>query len=168
MHVKRLIDNMQPDGSLNDDWQQLIRGPRDEKEALEMLKEAIVEINATPALLRWFYHARAIGADALLRLENNAVAQAVRAARAAQPVAPFDVIAAVDAPRPRMSTDHDYPVSIARMETYNVYLWLHHHYNLHEGLSPPFGLLTRRAGVQPYIGSSAMSDIAKADGYVRH
>jgi hypothetical protein len=138
MHVKTVMNAMQPAGAPKDGWQQLIRGPRDKAEALQMLKQAIIDIDAKPALMRWCYHMRATGADALRRLEGNTEFQAVRAARAAQPVAPFDVDVAADAPRARMATDHAYPRSAVTAETYNVYFWLHHHFELHEGLPPPF------------------------------
>jgi transposase len=138
MHVKRVMNHMQPAGLPLDSWQQYIRGPRTKEEALEMLKQAVVDINANPGLLRWCYHARATGQDLKRRLENHSVAVAVRAARAAQPVAPFDVIAAGRAPRARMATDHPYPPSRQTAETYNTYFYLHHHYGLHEGLPPPF------------------------------
>jgi hypothetical protein len=135
MHVKTVMNAMQPAGAPRDGWEQLIRGPRYKTEALKMLTHAIIDVDAKPALLRWCYHMRATSADALRRLEGNTEFQAVRAARAAQPVAPFDVDVAADAPRARMATDHAYPRSAVTAETYNVYFWLHHHFGLHEGLA---------------------------------
>ena len=138
MHVKRVMDAMQPAGLPRDNWQQLIRGPRSRDDAFSMLRDAIIELNRDTELFRWCYHARAIGAHALQRLEGHAVAEAVRAARAAAPVAPFDVMQAAFAPRCRMSTDHPYPPSKCCAETYNVYFWRHHRLRLHAGLPPPF------------------------------
>lgn len=89
-------------------------------------------------MFRWCYHARCTGAQALQRLEGHAVAAAVRAAREAAPVPPFDVMAAAHAPRCRMSTDHAYPPSKCVAETYNVYFWRHHRLNLHADLPLPF------------------------------
>jgi hypothetical protein len=148
MHAKRLMNHAQPAGMPKDSWEQLIRGPRNKTEALEMLSQAIIDINNQPSLLRWCYWARATGADALRRLQSHSVAKAVRAARAAQPVAPFDLVEAAFAPRCRMSTEHAYPPSQCVVETYNVYFWRHHRLGLHAGLPPPF--------VRP---------IDKADGY---
>ncbi len=138
MHVKRLMNMAQPHGAPVDAWQQLMRGPRSKTEALEMLKGAVVDINTRPGLLRWCYHMRAAGADALRRVEHHTVAQAVRAASAAQPVAPFDVIATAFADRGRMSEMHAYPRSRDTAETYNIYFWRHHRPNLHKGLPLPF------------------------------
>jgi len=149
-HVKRLMNAAQPAGAPRDNWGQIIRGPRTKDEAFAMLRQAIVDINRDPATLRWCYHMRCTGADALRRLEGHAVAQAVRAARAAQPVAPFDVLETAFALRARMSTLHVYPRSKCRMETYNVYFWRHHRLQLHAGLPLPF--------VRP----------VDADGYERH
>jgi hypothetical protein len=138
MHVKRVMDAMQPAGMPRDSWQQLIRGPRSRDDAFSMLRDAIIELNRNTELFRWCYHARATGAHAMQRLEGHAVAEAVRAARAAAPVAPFDVMQAAFAPRCRMSTDHPYPPSKCCAETYNVYFWRHHRLRLHAGLPPPF------------------------------
>ena len=150
LHVKREMSSQQPTGAPTDDWGQLIRGPRTKAEALVMLSIAISKIDRKPAQLRWCYHMRCTGGDAILRLEDNAVYQAVCAARAAQPVAPFDVLEAAFAPRARMSTQHAYPVSKCRMETYNVYFWRHYWLELHAGLPMPF--------VRPL----------DADGYEKH
>ena len=141
MHVKNLMNALKPAGAPTDGWQQYIRGPRTKSEALEMLKRAVVDVDANEALLRWCYYMRAAGKHVRRRLEDHDVAKAVRAAREAQPVAPFDMFAAADAPRACMVTDHPYPTSAATAETYNVYFWLHHHLELHAGLPPPF---TRR------------------------
>ena len=138
MHVKRLMLAAKPDGAPKDNWGQFIRGPRDKATAFSMLTAAIAAIDAEPATLRWCYYMRCTGADALKRLEGHAVAQAVRAARAAQPVPPFDVMAAAFAPRARMSTVHPYPRSAAVAETYNVYFYRHHRLGLADGLPPPF------------------------------
>ena len=138
MHVKRIMNSLQATEGLTDNWAQLIRGPRNKSQALEMVQLAIVALDEKPATMRWCYHERATGADALARLKDHIIAQAVRAARAAAPVAPFDVWEAAFALRCRMSTVHTYPVSKCRMETYNVYFWLHHLHKLHDGLPPPF------------------------------
>lgn len=138
MHVKALMLAAKPDGSPKDAWGQFIRGPRDKATAFKMLTDAIAAIDAKPETLRWCYHARATGAHALQRLEGHAVAQAVRAARAAQPVPPFDVVAAAFAPRARMSTQHPYPSSALTAETYNVYYYRHHRLQLADDLPPPF------------------------------
>ena len=86
-----------------------------------MLTQAIVDVNENPALFRWCYYMRATGAHAQRRLAGHAVAQRVRADRAAQPVKPFDVIEAGRAPRACMASDHKYPSSQQTAETYNVY-----------------------------------------------
>ena len=138
MHVKNVMNSLQPVGLPMDSWQQYIRGPRTKSEALAMLKQAILDVNDKPGLLRWCYHMRATGKDVVRRLERHAVGAAVRAARRAQPVPPFDVMEAGRAPRARMSTDHPYPSSKQTAETYNTYFWLHHHHGLHEGLPMPF------------------------------
>lgn len=138
MHVKALMNAAQPAGSPKDAWGQLIRGPRNKDEGLEMLTRAIVSVNDAPATLRWCYHMRCAGADALRRLQGHEVAQRVRADRAAQPVAPFDVVETACAPRARMSTQHAYPLSPCIVETYNVYFWRHHRLGLHAGLPLPF------------------------------
>jgi hypothetical protein len=138
MHVKRIMNSVQPAGSPTDKWGQLIRGPRSKTEASEMLAHAIVAINDEPATLRWCYHMRCAGADALRRLADHDDAKAVRAARAAQPVVPFDVMEAAFALRGRMSTLHKYPPSVCCTETYNVYFWRHHRLGLHAGLPLPF------------------------------
>jgi hypothetical protein len=138
MHTKRLMNLAQPAGLPKDSWQQFIRGPRTKTEALEMLKQAIIDINNQPRLMRWCYHERATGKDALHRLADHAVAHAVRAARAAQPVAPFDLKEVAFAPRARMSAQHAYPPSACVKETYNVYFWRHHRLGLHAGLPAPF------------------------------
>jgi hypothetical protein len=138
MHVKRLMNAAQPVGAPQDSWGQLVRGPRSKDEALSMLTQAIIDINDARATLRWCYHMRCTGADALRRLEGHAVAQAVRVARAAQPVAPFDVLETALGPRGRMSTQHTYPVSACRVLTYNIYFWRHHRLGLHVGLPLPF------------------------------
>jgi len=106
MHVKNAMNAMQPAGAPTDGWQQYIRGPRSKDEALTMLKQAFNDIDANAALFRWCYYQRATGADALRRLEGHVVAHAVRAACAAQPVAPFDVIEAGRAPRARKTQMH--------------------------------------------------------------
>ncbi len=151
MHCKRLMDLAQPAGLPKDQWQQFIRGPRNKTEALEMLKQAIIYINDDLATLRWCYHERATGKDALERLEDHAVAQAVRAARAAKPVPPFDVIEAAYAPHARMSKQHEDARSRCVAETYNVYFWRHHMLELHIDLPWPY--------VRP---------IDKADSYEKH
>ena len=137
-HVKRVTDAMQPAHSPRDNWGQLIRGPRSKEEAYAMVRAAIEFLNDDTKLFRWCYHARCTGAQALQRLEGHAVAAAVRAAREAAPVPPFDVMAAAHAPRCRMSTDHAYPPSKCVAETYNVYFWRHHRLNLHADLPLPF------------------------------
>ena len=138
MHVKNIMDRLQPAGLPLDSWQQYIRGPRTKDEALAMLKQAILEVNENPGLIRWCYHMRATGKDSTNRLEHHDVAAAVRAERAAQPVPPFDVIAAGRAPRARMSTLHPYPSSPQTVETYNTYFWLNHYFQLYEGLPWPY------------------------------
>ena len=138
MHVKRVMNSLQPVGAPRADWQQLIRGPRTVLEAREMAQRAVLDLNASPAVFRWAYHERATGKDALAHLKGHAVAQAVFAARAAAPVPPFDVMEAAYAPRCRMSPDHAYPASRVVAETYNVYFWRHHRLRLHAGLPPPF------------------------------
>jgi hypothetical protein len=119
-------------------WQQYIRGPRTKIEALAMLKQAVLDVNDNPRLVRWCYHMRATGKDLVKRPDDHAVAATVRAARAAQTVPPFDVIAAGRAPRARMSTDHPFPSSKQTAETCNTYFWLQHRYGLHEALPVPF------------------------------
>ena len=138
MHAKRLMDGTQPAGQPKDDWQQLIRGPRNKSEALTMLTQAIIDINGNLGLLRWCYHMRCSGADALRRLEEHAVYQTVHAARVEQPIEPFDVLEVAFAPRARMSAQHAYPGSKCSAETYNVYFWRHHLLKLHAALPMPF------------------------------
>ena len=52
MHVKRLMDAAQPAGKPKDNWQQLVRGPRNKEEAIVMVTQAIIDVNGNPALLR--------------------------------------------------------------------------------------------------------------------
>jgi hypothetical protein len=138
MHAKREMNAAKPEGEPKDNWEQLIRGPRNKSEAFQMLTAAIIKVNGNRPLLRWFYHMRCTGADAQRRLQAHSIYVAVLAARAAQPVAPFNVLEAAFAPRARMSTQHAYPASRCRAETYTTYFWRHHWLGLHAGLPPPF------------------------------
>jgi hypothetical protein len=137
-HIKWLMYRWQPPGAPTDDWGHLIRGPRNEEEAILALKAAVVASHEDAAALRHAYHARFAGAELFRRLESNVRAAAVRSERAAAAEPPFDVWEAAFALRSRMSTRHVYPRSKEVAETYNVYYYNNQFWNTHAGLPPPF------------------------------
>ena len=84
--LKRRVCYMQPPGEPVDTWGQVIRGPRNLKEARVMIKAAALEMNAEPKLWRSFIHRRAEGCELHRRYGGTsdlAVAVADVATRAA-------------------------------------------------------------------------------------